>query len=520
MQDMIRRYAGWAGLALLLAASVDYGVGGQALWHFWTLFALALLGLGAYLFYERGQVLEALRSRKARAGANSVFLGAAALAIAALGMAIINNHDLSWDLTKNKVHTLSDETEKAMQGLSVQVKLFAFYEPNQQPPFEELLRKAKKLNPSKFSYEFVNLNKKPLLAQQYSVRSYGTSVLVAGDPEAPGARSETINSSKEEDLVNALLKLSSTGTKAVYFLSGHGEANPSDTGPGGASELKKALEHATFSVKELNLAREGKVPADAAALILAGPKVDAPAAEAEALRAWLSSGGRLVAALDPRMRLPNFGRLLADAGVALGGDIVVDPIMRIFGADPVVPLASTFDNSHPVSSPMHSGQQMAFPLSQSVALKETLAGGVNGTVLATSNPTAWGYRGQGNQIPSKPSASDLKGPVKLAVALEGPGSVLKAGAQGRNFRLVAYGTSHLLSNDGIGMYNNQDLTVNSARWLSDEEKKISIAARKEESQPLMLDRGRSALIWWSVLLLPLGILALGTGVLLRRRRMA
>ena len=517
MQDLLNRWAGWAGLALSILASAAYGVRGVADLAFWIPFGFALLLLGLFLSRHFSEVKAAVTSRKTRLGANSVFLALAALAIASLLLAIINNHDVSWDLSKGKVHTLSDEAEKAVRGLDQEVQVLAFFDPSggQQQAYESLLKNFKKLNPEKFSYEFVNLNKNPLVAQKYSIRSYGTSVLVCGE------RNESINSTTEEDLVNALLKLGSTGTKSVYLLTGHGEASVSDSGPSGASELKKALGNATFNVVEINLATGGKIPDDAAAVIMAGPKVDYLTAELEYLRDWLSKGGRLIMALDPRTRLPNLVKLADDAGIRLGNDIVVDPIMRLFGSDPIAPLASTFDATHPVTKDMHSGQQqLIFPLSQTVLLKDKMPDGVGGAVLATSNPTAWAYRGQGNKLPSKPGPGDQAGPVKLAAAVEGGGAAFKKGATGRNFRLVVYGTSRLLSNDGIALYNNQDLTVNSARWLADDEKRISIAAKKEESQPLLLDRGRIALLWWLIILLPFGVLATGLGVVLRRRREA
>lgn len=518
MRELLNRWSGWAGLGISILASAIYGVSGVAGIAFWIPMALGAGLLGLYLAWNSSDVIESVTSRKARHGANSFFLGLAALAIASLALAIINNHDISWDLSKGKINTLSDETEKTLRNLGSEVQVYAFFDPNggQQAQFESLLKRVKKLNPAKFSYEFVNINKKPLLAQQYGVRSYGTSVIVSG------AKSQSINSSSEEDLVNALAKLGSSVSKSVYFSTGHGELPLPDAGPAGGSELKKALVSATFEVKEVNLATQGGIPADAATLVVAGPKVDFVGPEVALLKDWLSKGGRLIVALDPRTRLPNITGLVAEAGIAMGNDIVVDPIMRIFGNDPIAPLASTFDAGHPVTKDLKNGQQqLIFPLCQSVAVKDKLPAGVNGSILVTSNPTAWAYRGQGNKLPGKPGPGDMAGPVKLAAASEGPGSVFKAGAAaGKNFRVVVYGTSRLLSNEGIALYNNQDLTVNSARWLADEEKNISIAAKKEESQPLMLDRGRVALMWWTILLLPFGVLGAGLVVVMRRRRAA
>jgi ABC-type uncharacterized transport system involved in gliding motility auxiliary subunit len=526
MQELLNRWAGWAGLALLVIASMIYGVRGVADLGFWIPFALAVGCLGLYLSHHFDELKEAVSSRKTRMGANSVFLSVAALAIASLLLAIVNNHDVSWDLSKDKVHTLSDETRTVVKGLTQEVHVYAFFDPSggQQARFEDLLRRVKAVNPAMFSYEFVNLNRNPQLAQQYSVRSYGTSVLVAGALDAPGGRNESINSAKEEDLVNALLKLSSTGIKTLYMVTGHGEASLEDSGPTGASELKKAFGNAAFDVVEINLATSGAIPADAAALILAGPKVDYPQPEVAVLRNWMAGGGRVIVALDPRTRVPNLTKFVDDSGIVLGNDIVVDPIMRLFGSDPIAPLASTFDPNHPITKDMRSGQQqLVFPLTQSVYLKDKLPAGVGGTVLATSNPTAWAYKGQGNRIPGKMGPGDQAGPIKLAAAVEGSGTVYgpaPVSATGKSFRLVVYGTSRLLTNDGIALYNNQDLTINSARWMADDEKRISIAAREEENQPLMLERSRMVLMWWMIILLPLATLGLGLLVILRRRRVA
>jgi len=518
MQEMIDRFAGWAGLGFSILASALYGVRGLADLPFWLAAGAGLALLALYASRNATSIKASLGSRKTRLGANSVFLALAALAIASVTLAIVNNHNVSWDLTKGKVNTISDETERTMKNLGVEVQVYAFFDPStgEQAACDALLKRVKAVNPGKFSYEFVNLNKKPLLAKQYSVRSYGTSVLVAGE------RSESIHGVDEEALVNALVKLGSSGSKSVYLVSGHGEAALGDNSPGGASELKKAFGNATFELKDLNLAMAGKIPADASALIIAGPRTDYLAPEVSLLRDWLAQGGRLILAADPRTRLPNLLKLADAAGVVLGNDITVDPIMRLFGSDPIAPLASTFDPSHPVTKDMRQGQQqLIFPLAQSVGLKDKLPEGSGGAVLATSNPTAWSYKGSGNRLPSKPGPGDKAGPVKLAAAVEGPGSVFKAGSPaGKNFRLVVYGTSKILANEGIALYNNQDLAVNSARWLADEEKRIAIAAKKEENQPLMLERSRMALMWWGLLLLPFAVLALGLGVLLRRRRAA
>ncbi|MES2202586.1 MAG: GldG family protein, partial [candidate division FCPU426 bacterium] len=342
MKQDYKKWAGFAGLCLVIVAAVLYTTRGKADWSFWTPMGLGFLGLGVYLGAYRREALEILVSRKTRHGANSAFLILMALASAAFVQAILSNHDISWDLSKGKTHTLSDEAVKAAKGLDHEIQAYAFFQLGEARAvqFEDLMKRVKAVNPGKFNYEFVDMNKKPMLATQYAVRSSGTTVLVG-----PNGRSETLAGVKEEDLVNALLKVSSAGSKSVYVLAGHGEKSILDTQPNGISELKRGLENSTFLVKELGLTQSPQVPDDCAALLLAGPQTDYLAPELALLDAYLGRGGRLIVAVDPRVRLNGLIAWLKKAGVNVGEDIVVDynPINQLFGGSPIAPIVSAFD---------------------------------------------------------------------------------------------------------------------------------------------------------------------------------
>ena len=510
MRMATTKWTGVAGLVLVMAAALLYTVRGAADLTFWLPFGVGAACILAYAALNRQDLLQLFTSRKTRYGANSVFLVLMALAAIAFLQAIISNHDKSWDLSKGQVHTLSDEAVKAVKNLGSGIQVYAFYGPTEAraAEFEDLLKRVKKVNPSKFSYEFVDMNKNPLIAQKYAVRSLGTSVIVAG------VRSESISSGKEEDLVNALLKVGSTGSKTIYVLSGHGEKFVEDTQPTGLSELKRGLESSTFSVKALNLSQISKVPEDCTALILAGPRSDYLGPELAILDEYLGRGGRVIIALDPRVKVSSLISWLKKSGINVGNDVVVDfnPVNQLFGGSPIAPIIANFDRSHPITKDMaEQRSQMIVPIGRSVSLASPMPSGVQGTVLATTFGSAWAYRGTSDNIPTKATAADGKGPLTVAVAVE------KTQA-GKPARLVALGSSGILGNQGIAMFNNQDFTINAVRWLADEEKRIAIAPKNAETVPLTLDKGAVALVWWSLGLLCLGPLLLGVIVTLRRKR--
>lgn len=172
--------AGWICLALFALTGVSYAVRGAADLWLWLPLGTGLV-LAAFWFAEFSrEAVAVVTSRRARQGGQSAVYTLAVVAIVVLLQGLAVNSGVSFDLTKNKTFTLSDETVKVVKALDQKVRFLAFYGNEDRATFEDLLKRVKELNPSKVDYEFVNLNGNPLLAQEYGVRALGTTVLVAG----------------------------------------------------------------------------------------------------------------------------------------------------------------------------------------------------------------------------------------------------------------------------------------------------------------------------------------------------
>jgi ABC-type uncharacterized transport system involved in gliding motility auxiliary subunit len=512
------RISGWIGLGLLMAVGISYAVRGISDAFFWAPLAIGLGLAGWWLVEFKTEAISVLKERRMRHGANSMVLTLAVATILMLLQALIVAHDSNFDLTATKEHTLSDELSKAVRNLDQKVEVKAFFGPEGREAYDEMLTRAKLLNPAKFSYEFVNPNKEVMLAKDLGVRIMGTSVVMAGD------KRESFTTIKEEDLLNAILKVSSGAKKTVYVLAGHQEASLIDAQQFGLSAMKTSLENATFQTHELNFLNgaQGKVdlPEDAAALIIAGPKLDLAGPELEALTRYLGRGGRLFISLDPRQRVPGLQAWLLKAGVVLGDNIVVElnQMNQLMGLGPESALVQNFDRMHLITLDLaHQGGAAVFTLARTVSLGK-LPEGASGTVLAKSLPTAYGWRGTGNRPPNKPGPADLKGPLDMMVALEAPVKDFGGAAPDGKARIVVVGNSAAVGN--IWMSNpsfaNQALFLNSVRWLANEEKRIALPPKPKENQPMMLDSSRVSLIRWSILLMLVGTLA--AGILVTRAR--
>src|SRR6185436_2598038 len=136
-------------------------------------------------------------------------------------------------------------------------------------------------------------DREPNLARRYAVESYGTVVLETK------TKSEKVMDAEEEKLTNGLVKVTREGKRAIYVVQGHGEHEIGNTERSGFSEAKGALERSNYETKPLVLAREGKVPDDAAVVILAGPRTDLFQPELDALDAYLAKNGKLLVMVNP-----------------------------------------------------------------------------------------------------------------------------------------------------------------------------------------------------------------------------
>ena len=186
---------------------------------------------------------------------------------------------------------------------------------------------------------------------------------------------------------------------------------------GGFSEAKAQLERANYEVKDLTLAREAKVPDDAAVLLMAGPKADPFPQELEAIDAYLKRGGSVFVMLTP-FQANGLHTYLAKYGFAVDDDLVVEvnPIARQFGFGPEVPVVTQYEN-HPITRDL-GGLMTLFPLTRSLGAEPKPPRGVSVQPLALTSSQSWGEtdRAALEKGEAKPDPQDKKGPLPVAAA--------------------------------------------------------------------------------------------------------
>ncbi len=497
-----------AGLLLLASAVVTLLLGDGRLLLAKVALGLAAVAAGAALSGREG-LSRALSGRGTHYAAVTVL--SALLLSASLGAAlwISYRRPLALDVTRQRIHTLSPDTLRTLDALPGNVEVLAFFRPDDAgfAPTQDLLRRYAERN-RRFRFEMVDPYRSPELVRRHQISESGTRVVVA-----PGPAEVRLREVSEESLTNALVRVSHPDRRRVYFTTGHGEGSPGDAGRTGWSLAARALERENVELAPLSLLSAGAVPADAAALLVVGPRRPFLDPEVEALRSYAARGGHLGIFVEPELDA-GLDPLLRALGVEAGNDMIVDPnpLSRLAGATPVMPVLKA-TTSHPVSEPL-ADVGVVFPTARSlVALRGAPARAVP---LALTSESAWAE----NDVRAIFSGSarldegEKVGPVPLALAVKWP----VAGDPPRELRAVVAGDSDFFSNGYLHLLGNQDLFLSMVSWLAERDDRLTIRPRAREASRITLTEAQvGTLKFLAIDVVPVALLLAGITVWLSRR---
>jgi len=476
------------------------------------------------------QLRDRLRSGEARRagkyGASAV-LGTAAILVMLGTLAFLSTRpafEKRFDWSESGVHSLSDQSRKVLASLDQDVEIWAFYPQLEQPPVRELLSRYA-YESDRFQVSYADPNARPDLVERFGIDPGRLSeglVRVALGPE-----SVEVDEVSEEKITNALVKLTRTGEKKVYFVEGHGERPISGEGeaePESFTRAADALRNENYSFETLLIAASGDVPDDADVVVIAGATRPFLPEEHRALKRYMERGGALLVMVDPRART-DLTDTLAEFGVEFGDDIVVDRMQGLFGRA-ATPFAAEY-GAHPITEGMR--EVTMFHVARSVSGRADGPGSF--VELVRTGPESWGETNLElffDQGQAELGSEDVRGPVTLAIAGSiatadsegsGEGEAPEAGAAVSEARIVVFGDSDFASNQMIESYRNRDLFVNAVNWLLGDVEAISIRPQASRASRLQLSTEQlSNIRYLSLFLLPEAIAIVGVLAWWSRRR--
>ncbi len=519
--ETMKKYLNYIGVTLILVGPISLIIWPQGKTVGLAAIVLGFVLLIIYTILNLSSLRRGFSRRSFLYSSNLLLVIVLVFAILVLANYFLARHHYRIDFTEAKIHSLADQSIKVLKNLKQDVSIKAFYrEGNAGQARMEALLKIYAYHSNKIKSEFIDPDKNPGLVKRYGVTQDGTTIFECGDKE------NRITTTTEEDITNALIKVSREKKKVIYFLEGHGEGSIEASEDSGFSAAKDELQKLGYEVKKLTLALSDTFPQDSALLVIPGPKKDLLPNELETLKSYISRGGRVFFLVDPETTI-GLTPFFLSYGVKLENDVVVDTVSRLFGGDYFMPVITEYE---PQEITQNFRYATFFPYARSVNVAEPKPEGVNVNVIGKTSPNSWSERQLDQKTVAFDKDKDVQGPIPLAAvvtvksmeekkeAVEKPEEKEQKEEQKPEGRLAIFGDSDFASNRYYNLSGNGNLFLNTVNWLTQEADLISIQSKTSTPRTIQLMPSQGRLIFFvSVIILPLLILVLGISVWIRRR---
>lgn len=510
------------------------------------------------------------RGRRTRA---RVFLPANALLLSVI-VAMLNylafRHYERWDWTEESLFTLSDRSERVLEGLGQPVEIWVLVSESE-PEHRELrtLLERYRAASDRLTVRFADPHRDPgaytdavrrfrlregeRQTREGVVRTTDVAlVVVAGERQWEVGREDLVSHSivdeggeerlqlnveAERALTGAILQVTEGRPTKICFTTGHGEIALEE----GLSELAAELRRENLGRESVATRGLSALPEGCDTLAIIGPERAFDEREAELIREYVRSGGNLLVALDP-MPDPDRRRVvptglegpLRDFGVRVGNDVVVEPNPARHPPGQGHPislyLAGDF-GEHRITAPFReSGFDLAVSNARSVRPIEEEG---PASVLLSTSASSYAEtdlsafaRGELGEA----SPGDLPGPVPIAVAAQVEVTGSDEGASERDEgaseredgpggRVVVLGSSAIFASDFLATQAVMNLPFAGASigWLTEREAMISIPSRTVGQPAMPSEADVNNLFFRVVVLIPLAFVFLGIAVWWNRR---
>jgi len=451
-----------------------------------------------------------LKKRTLSYGANSLFITILVIALVGVADFLVYQYPQKADLTKNKIHSFSDESTKVMKSLKSDLKADFYGDFGSREKYRPIFDNYKKIS-NKFKFEQIDPSKEPSRTKAAGVKRQDTLVLTYMDKTAK------VEDVSEEKVTNAIIKLTKEGKQIYCMILGHGEASISDNGQSGIAVVKKGFEDQSYETKEITLSQEKAIPADCTAIAMVGVNKALFPAEIKILSDYLNNGGRAVIAFDAVITKDDptkeFREYLKTWGFEIKSGLIIDPSSQTGG----IAIATQFNPDSPITKDWK--QIAALPFTRPVELTSAVPAGLKTTWLAKTSEKAWDEMDMNSLAKGVQydKGVDIAGPLTVAAVSSGRSKDSKAS---RETRLVVFGSSQFANNNYSRFSGNLDFFLNAASWAVEDESMISIRAKEEENGKIELTQNEGILIFWvSVVLIPLAIAIFGIVIWVKRKKL-
>jgi ABC-type uncharacterized transport system involved in gliding motility auxiliary subunit len=467
-----------------------------------------------------------IRDKKLRYGGYATLVSAVVIGVVIALNVVVDQIPAKIDMTERGFYSLSEQTIQILDRLGQDIAIYGFFQTGRENTMlEELIRKYT-VRSRRVSYRTVDPLRNPAFAKQYE--KDGTSVGESSLVVESGGRFKTLSQFDlynlsydqqsqtqqvqsqqfEAQITSAILYVTTDDLPAIGTLSLHDEQPL-------PYAVTKQLGLENYTVRDVNLTTEGRVPEDLNVLVVNGPQRDLQPDELQKLRTYLAAGGRMLLhfSLVPS-ELSGWNDLLSGFGLAVRNRLVVEQDPQRHAAQVPVYLIPELQ-VHDILSPLRTADMIVVaPISvyvEELELKKRTT--TIERLITTSNQAYAKADANPNDLSLAPQ--DARGPFSIATAASD-----RLDEQGQVFsRIVVVGNVNYL--DLAEQFpGNGNFFLNAVSWLYEREDTLSIRSKSLRTLPMFMNQQvallLSALV---VILIPLIAFGIGVTVWLRRRHL-
>ncbi len=454
------------------------------------------------------------------------------------------------DLSASQFYTLSPKTKEVLKKLEAPLHIYTFLDPKNPAQMEQistLLKEYQRVGGKNVEVEKIDAAYDYTRATELQKKLHfnGNDYLVIFEykDQSPhfvkldelydlNPMTQQIGAFKGEQLFTSTIQSMEEGKSSkVYFTEGHGEHRLQDsTSLTGYGLIATSLKNENVTAIDLNLAQKGEVPADADAVVIAGPSISFSPIEVETLDKYLANNGKLFVLVDPYV-VTGLDDLLKKYGMQYENDLVMFRALTTTGAQLTFPIARIYDvgfSSQPITAKFaQANVQLLIQNARSITI---LPGADKDNpktqFLLQTDADSWGYI---NKSPTNPvdaqqltynKVTDIPGPVTIAAQYDG-GSMTDPTTKATvtATRVVAVGSSKFIENDNYDGATAANFFTNCIDWLVKKNAVLEISPKKPQEYGVSMNPiSFRTLVWCALFFIPGTALLLGILTWLSRRK--
>jgi len=445
------------------------------------------------LFFDREFLIDFLKMKTTKNGLNMgvIILLMVVLVVAVNYIGFKNNK--KWDLTSEKLNSLSEQTVQILKTLDKEVKIIGFFDGNHVQFKTMLLDVAEKM---KFESKFVVVEvyeptKRPDLKKLYNITASGDLVVsYDGKQKVISALTFLSPEEAEQTIINQIYSLKQSESKVIYFTTGHGELNlesvsSSELDPNSVSKLKGQMENIGYSVRSLNLLEMSEMPIDAAIIAIVRPKVPLADKEFDIIKNFLKAGGNLILAADPGEK-HSIQKLTELLGVNFKNNYIFDAASQapfvVYGAN--YPSKKISGKSAEIMTLYVVASELDFKAIP----------GISHDVLVKSSKESFVT----NSLKVENSAISAENLSSMNIGILAEGTL--EGSE-KNFKAMVFGDSDFMNDDLFERSpGNRDFILNAFAYLTNQQELISIRPKNLKLNPFVITPTKINLFFYGVIL--------------------